>query len=299
MTDTMSNFYPSAKSNKTAITIICRDPNPIWLEFLSGFKTYDTYVIVDDDICDLNSLQSEYPNVQLIRVDATACETAGFTDTNSAHFKKVNGWDKALYYFTVVNTSHRQVWLFEEDVFFYNEDTIKNIDRKFPKSDLLTAPYKISTSTSKDWWWWPMIDIPFEQPYYNAMVCGLRVSGNLLDKIKTYAQENQRLFFLEALFPTLAVKNDLLYHTPKQLEQIYFRYDWRYLSKANVFHPIKNINSHPEIRSALSRGNAFYKLKFHVTDIRTRWTDVIRERIKLIVPENWLKKKEVYEVEDS
>jgi len=282
----------------TAIAVICKSPHPVWLEFLSGFQAYDTYVIVDDST-DLNSLQSAYPNVQLIRVDPKACEKAGFTDTNSAHFKKVNGWDKTLYYFAVENTRHQQVWLFEDDVFFYNEDTIKNIDKKYIESDLLTAPYKLSTSTSKDWWWWPMINIPFEQPYYNAMVCGLRVSANLLERIKIYAQENRRLFFLEALFPTLAVKNNLIYHTPKQLEQIYFRYDWRYLSKANIFHPIKDIGSHREIRLTLSRSNAVYKLKFHITDIRTRWTATIKERIKLVIPENLLKKKEVYEVQDS
>jgi hypothetical protein len=282
-----------------AIAVICKGPHPVWLEFLSAFKAYDTYIIVDDDPNDLSSLKSEYPNVHLICVDAKACEQAGFMDTNSAHFKKVNGWDKALYYFAIENTSYEQVWFFEEDVFFYNEDTIKNIDRKFPESDLLTAPYKISTSTSKDWWWWPMINIPFEQPYYNTMVCGLRVSGNLLSKIKTYAQENHRLFYLEVLFSTLAIKNNLVYHIPKQLEQVYFRYDWRYLSKSNIFHPIKNIESHPEIRATLSRSNAVYKLKFHLTDICTRWTAAVKERIKLMIPGNLLKKKEVYEVQDS
>jgi hypothetical protein len=295
----MSNLHPSAESNKTAIAIICRNPNAVWLEFLSGFKSYHTYIIVDDDTDDLNSLRSEYLNVHLIHVDAKACEKAGFTDTNSAHFKKVNGWDKALYYFAIENTRHKQIWFFEEDIFFYNEDTIKNIDRKFAESDLLTAPYKISTSTSKDWWWWPMINIPFGQPYYNAMVCGLRVSGDLLDKIRIYAKENRRLFFLEALFPTLAIKNGLLYHTPKQLEQIYFRYDWHYLSKANIFHPVKNIESHPEIRVILSRSSTVYKLKFHFIDIRTRWVAAVKERIKLMMPENLLKKKEVYEVQDS
>ncbi|HEY9003260.1 MAG TPA: hypothetical protein VIM89_18025 [Mucilaginibacter sp.] len=282
-----------------AIAVICKNPHPVWLEFLSKFKAYDTYVIIDDDTNDLSSLQSDYPNVHLILVNGKSCELAGFTDTNSAHFKKVNGWDKALYYFAVENTSYQRVWFFEEDVFFYNEDTIKNIDKKFPASDLLTAPYKISTSTSKDWWWWPMINIPFEQPWYNAMVCGIRVSGNLLDKIKAYARENRRLFYLEVLFPTLAIKNNLVYHTPKQLEQIYFRYDWRYLSKSNIFHPVKNIESHPEIRTTLSRNNAIYSLKFHLTDIRTRWTAAVKERIKLMIPENLLKKKEVYEVQDS
>ncbi len=294
----MSKLYPPTELNKNAIAVICRTPHPVWLEFLSGFKGYDTYVIVDDDTIDLSLLKSVYPNLHLIKVDTKACEEAGFTATNSAHFSKVNGWDKALYYFAIENTLHQQVWFFEEDVFFYNEDTIKNIDGKFPSSDLLTAPYKISTSTSKDWWWWPMINIPFEQPYYNAMVCGLRVSGNLLDQIKTYAKHNHSLFFLEVLFPTLAIKNDLLYDTPKQLKQIYFRYDWRYLNKTNIFHPIKNIESHPEIRVALSRSNAVYRLKFHITDIRTRWKTAIKDHIKLIVPENLQKKKEVYEVKD-
>jgi hypothetical protein len=294
----MNKFYPPIESNKTAVAVICRNPHPVWLEFLSGFRSYETYIITDDDTSDLISLQSKYCNVHLIRVDAKVCEEMGFTDINSAHFKKVNGWDKALYYFAVENTSHRQVWLFEEDVFFYNEDTIKNIDGKFPISDLLSAPYRISSSTSKDWWWWPMINIPFEQPYYNAMVCGLRVSGNLLDRIRTYAKQNGSLFFLEVLFPTIAIKNSLMYDTPRQLEQIYFRYNWRYLSKNNIFHPIKDIESHPKIRLALNASSAVYKLKFHITDIATRWITAVKDWIKLMVPENLQKKKEVYKAQD-
>jgi hypothetical protein len=295
---TMTNLNLTTKPTQTAIAVICRTPHPIWLEFLSGFDVYDAYVIIDDDTIDISSLQSAHPNVHLIKIDAKVCEETGFTDTNSAHFSKVNGWDKALYYFAVENTKYQKIWFFEDDVFFYNEDTIKNIDGRFPESDLLTAPYKISTSTSKYWWWWPMINIPFDQPYYNAMVCGIRISGNLLDKIRIYAQQNCGLFFLEVLFPTLAIKNNLIYDTPKQLHQIYFRHNWRYLSKTNIFHPIKNIGSHPERRAELRRSNAAYKLKFYISDIRTRRATAIKERIKHIAHESSLKKEKVYNAQD-
>jgi hypothetical protein len=128
----------------------------------------------------------------------------------------------------------------------------------------------VSTGSSKDWWWWSKIRITLEPPYYNAMVCGVRVSLNLLNEIKDYATKNNTLFFLEALFPTVAIKNNLIYNTPKQLVQVYYRYDWTAFSKKNIFHPVKDLELHKKARKDISRGLLIYKLRFHIGDFFTQ-----------------------------
>jgi len=257
-------------SQRIAIGLICRRPDAIWLDFLSGFKEYDVFVITDDNTTDYRDFKDKHPAIQFVQIDSVECENQGFTDVNSVYFGKVTAWDKALLYFADKNTSYDHAWLFEDDIFFYDEQTIKNIDLKFPQSDLLSAPYQVSTSSSKDWWWWPKVQIAWEPPYYNTMVCGIRVSRNFLNEIKHYATKNNSLFFLEALFPTVAFKNNLVYHTPKQLVQVYYRYDWTAFSKKNIFHPVKNLELHKKARKDISRGLILYKLRFHIGDFFTQ-----------------------------
>jgi hypothetical protein len=257
-------------SQRNAIGLICRRPDAIWLDFLSDFKQYDVFIITDDNTTDYRDSKSRHPAIHFVQIDAIECENQGFTNLNAVYFNKVTAWDKAVLYFADKNTAYDHIWLFEDDIFFYSEQTIKNIDLKFPQSDLLSAPYKVSTSSSKDWWWWPEIKVALEAPYYNAMVCGIRVSRKLLDKIRLYASKNNTLFFLEALFPTIALKNNLLYHTPKQFVQVYFRYNWTAFSKKNIFHPVKNLELHKKARKDLSRGSFRYKIRFHMRDIFTQ-----------------------------
>jgi hypothetical protein len=260
----------NSASQRIAIGLICRRPDAIWLDFLSGFKQYDVFVIADDNTTDFRELKDKHPDIQLIQINPAECENQGFTDTNAVYFGKITAWDKALLYFALKNITYDHVWLFEDDVFFYNEQTIKNIDLKFPQSDLLSSPYKASTGASKDWWWWPKIQIALEPPYFNAMVCAIRVSRNLLNEIKHYAATNNSLFFLEALFPTVALKKNLAYDNPKQLVQVHYRYDWTAFSKKHIFHPVKSLELHKKARKDISRGLLLYKLRFYVENFFTQ-----------------------------
>ncbi|MBV8389259.1 MAG: hypothetical protein JO080_05615, partial [Mucilaginibacter sp.] len=132
------NDLPYLDAPRRAIAIICRTPDIIWLDFLAGFTSYDIFLIIDNDSYDCAALISAYSSIRFIQVDSEPCTAAGFTELNAVHFNNVTGWDKALYYFSCLNTAYQQIWLFEDDVFFYDENTIKNIDAKYADSDLLT-----------------------------------------------------------------------------------------------------------------------------------------------------------------
>ena len=95
--------------------------------------------------------------------------------------------------------------------FFYDEHVLLNIDSKYDNSDLLSNSYGENTIGHKNDWHWNRIDINFPPPYYCAMVCCVRISIELLFKIKEYANKYNTLFFLEALFPTICKKYNLQY----------------------------------------------------------------------------------------
>ena len=128
-----------------------------------------------------------------------------------------------------------------------------NIDSTYDNSDLLTNSYSENANGSKNYWHWKSIDIKFKPPYYYAMVCCVRVSPNLLCKIKNYANKYHTLFFLEALFPTMCKVNSMKYDTPTEFKNIVYRNDYKDtdIDENNLFHPVKDISKHKYYRDML------------------------------------------------
>jgi hypothetical protein len=237
------------------LCIICFKPDDVWINFLDKFINYDIYLIIDDNSIDYTK---KYKNtkINIIQISYDDCVNNGFHNMTltvklkNDNKKRVCGWDKALYYFSIINTKYDNVWFIEDDVFFYNEDTILNIDKKY-NSDLLTNMYSENINGNKKNWHWKRVNITFSPPYYNCMCCAIRVSKNLISKIKDYAKINNTLFFLEVLFPTLCKHNNLLYDNPDELKNIVYRKDFNIkdITKFNLYHPVKNMNNHNLFRN--------------------------------------------------
>jgi hypothetical protein len=239
--------------NKNCICLICYKPNDIWIDFLSQFIEYDIYIMIDDNSKDYKEQYFKFNNINIIQINDEECINNGFVNMNNIFIKKLTSWDKSMYYFSTINTIYNNVWFFEDDVFFYNEQTLINIDSKYPKLDLLSNYYTENITGEKNDWHWSLIDINFKPPYYYAMVCCVRISTNLLSKIKDYANEYNTLFFLEALFPTICKKYNLLYDTPYEFKEIYYRtfFEDKNFNKNNFYHPVKDITKHIYYRNML------------------------------------------------
>lgn len=235
------------------VCMICFKPNDIWFDFLSKFTKYDIYVIIDDNSKDYKEEFKKFNNINIIQIIDEECKKNGFINMNFTINKIISGWEKAIYYFSSINTKYNKIWFFEDDVFFYNEQTLLNIDFKYNDSDLLSTYCGENTSGHKNNWHWSKIDIKFTPPYYYAMVCCVRMSEYLLSKIKEYANEYNTLFFLEALFPTLCKKHNLQYDIVKELKNIVYRknYDDKVIDKNNLFHPVKDLTKHVYYREML------------------------------------------------
>jgi hypothetical protein len=243
---------------KNALVLLCLQPNKIWCDFLNNFTTYKVYIIIDDSKFDCKTIETIYPNIIFIQIDDSVCESAGYKNMNFTLKKKVTAWEKAMYYFSMEKEKEKEkeyeyLWFIEDDVFFYDETTISNIDEKYTNQDILSTEYVENKDGDKTYWNWPWIDIQYSPPYYKAMVCATRLSSNFLNCIKEYATKNNTLFFLEALFPTIAIKNNLNPGFPRELYNIHYRYMFfeSDITKENLYHPVKKIIKHASLRDNL------------------------------------------------
>jgi hypothetical protein len=231
---------------KEAICLIVNKPNTIYLDFLNNFVNYEIYLIIDDNTFDHSKkYKNDYKNINLIQITDTYCKVSGFINTNKIGVKKIiSGWDKALLYFSVINKNHNFVWFIEDDVFFKNEETIMNLDKKYQNYDILSNCD--FTEGIYNIWLWKFIKINLPKPYYNGMMCATRLSKKLLECINKYAKKNKQLFFLEALFPTITKHNNLTYYHPDELKSVLYRHDWldSEIDKINIYHPVKDQNRH-------------------------------------------------------
>jgi hypothetical protein len=171
--------------------------------------------------------------------------------------KQIISWDKALYYFSSINKNYEHVWFIEEDVFFYNEQTIIDIDTKYPTSDLLSQNHYGNPTGDKSFWQWNLINIEFPPPYYNTMICAVRMSQPLLHKIRDYTQKSGRLFFIEAMFPTICRYNNLVYDNPSEFNKLTWRdtFGAGDINTTNLYHPVKDMNTHVLFREGLKPAN--------------------------------------------
>ena len=233
-----------------AICLITFKPNIVYLDFLNKFNNYDIYVIIDDNVDDYSIIITQYPKINFIQINNNDCLTSGFKNTSYVTLKKdVTGWDKALHYFANVKSMYDYVWFMEDDIYFYNENTLTNIDIKYNDQDILCNSSFEEAKLNE--WLWHLIKINLPPPYYCGMMCITRFSKNMLMAIKDYASKNNTLFFLEALFPTIAVKYNLKYHTNlDEFITVTHRdvHDLNKLNKTNLYHPMKNIKNHIEAR---------------------------------------------------
>lgn len=244
---------------KNAICLITIKPNKVWLDFLATFTKYDVYILVDNLDLDYAIYMKAYPTIHIVAITNEECEQYGYIHSSympnsSLNFNQIIAWDRALCYFTNKNTIYKNIWFFEDDVFFYNENTILQIDNAYLESDILCKEKNPEPKPGEWKWFWPAITVHFAGPYFHSSIAAVRMSAKLLGLINEYVKVNKKLCFIEALFPSIAHHNNLLYDSPIELNQIHWRHDWEteHVTKSHIFHPIKNMLEQKEKRDYLT-----------------------------------------------
>ena len=265
--------------SKKCVCILTVNPSDIWLKFLSDFIHYDVYMVCDNNNVDYTTMyESQYPKIKIIQIQNSEADKFGFKNSSSAISPRqiVNSWDKALFYFSKINTEYEHVWFIEEDVFLPTSDVINNLDDKYHDADLLCRSHKeIKLDLDKDY------HIPIRKtilygkltksqailnnhpPFANlisklnyskytvGMISAIRVSKKLMNIIKDFALEYKTLFIDEAFFSTISYKNNLLVITPIEFNTILFTKIWKKtdINLNNLYHPIKDIKKQYEYRN--------------------------------------------------
>lgn len=243
---------------KSAVVLITRKPNIIWLDFLVTFQHYDIFIMIDDNNENYNEKYgSLYPNIRFIQINNEECAQNGFIGSSTAtKLPPVMSWDKAMYYFSHIEMQYENMWFFEDDVFLFSEAVLLKIDEKYKNCHLLTRSHTIKYENNLEGWWhWNQVMSNIDLPWAYSLICICRVSSTLLEKVRDYANNKKHIFFIEALLNTLAIHHNLDVGTPPQfitvvqgdIPPIEITHDKMF----SVFHPYKIVEKHPEIRNYL------------------------------------------------
>ena len=88
------------------------------------------------------------------------------------------------------------------------------------------------------------------------MVCAMGISKNVFKEIKDFVRKKKTLFFIEVLFNTIAKQNKLKVIDAFEFKSIVWVGEWGLdeflLLPLNVFHPIKNIDEHQNLRESIN-----------------------------------------------
>jgi hypothetical protein len=247
---------------KHAIAVICLYPDVIWMEFINKITNYDIYLVIDDNTKNYNNIHKEtYPNIYFVQIDNDECIKCGFQKIShtAERYERLTAWDKVLYFFSCINNSYENVWIFEDDLFFHNEKVLIDIDNKYPTSDLLSADLTLNG----EWYHYGQLYNPIynnidelkkdNANLYHGLMCACRVSNQLFMRLKEFASKHTFLFFIEMCLPTLAKYNGLVCETGDVFSKIFYRHDFSKedINKTDFFHPVKDINLHLEYRNTL------------------------------------------------
>jgi hypothetical protein len=235
---------------KTCICLICHKVNSTWISFLENFNNYNVYVIVDSP-CEILF----HPKIKFIQIKNETCKKNGYTNLNLI-INSCNGWDKAIYASHTILNEYDYIWFIEDDVFFYNEQALLEMDTRYASIDLLSN--EINEGTDLSSWHWSWIKpINYELPYYYGMMCICRMSRKLLNEICNYITSNNEMFFLEAMFPTICKKNNLKSDCPDEFKNVEWRkhFNKNDLKSNYFYHPLKNKRLHGVYRHFIRSKN--------------------------------------------
>jgi len=240
---------------KTAVAFLTTTPQEDTLKFAKEVRDtgFDVFVICDDE------QEYEVVNDGIIHISDEVCQKWGYIDSNinstSTHIKKNPiAWDKMLLFLCEFASEYDFVWVFEDDCFIPSVEVIQNLHLKYSYFDLVTPNNHKNDGKMMDWHWrdiYPKI----EGPYAYSMVCACGLSRKMLNLVQDYKNKNNSLLYIEVMFNTLALHNELKVMDAFELKSIVWMGEWTIHEFTqlpnNVFHPMKDINKHYNIRELM------------------------------------------------
>lgn len=249
---------------KSAIAFLCKYPEKSTINFAELiWKHSDFDVFIIDDSCEYNP---NFTAVDVIQIKDSVCLNQGYHNSNiskdATHIRKNPiAMDKALYFFCELSAEYDFVWIIEDDVFIPSIEALNNLDRKYrgngqkPKFDLVTPNNFAKIDNIPDWHW-PHVFKEFSPPYYYSMVCAFGMSQNMLTLVRRRVAEKKSLFYIEAMFNSMAMAAGLKVKDAKELKSICWQAPWtvdHFIKKPlNLWHPAKYLHDHDKYREEMA-----------------------------------------------
>lgn len=250
----------SIKNNTHAFCFLCREPEVNWLDFMNTFTDkYDIFIVMDT-IKDYSNFIKIFSSLNFIIISDEECKNSNYINSDYM-FKPIVATDRAFYYFNKINNNYDFIWFCEDDVFFFDINTLKNLDKEYPSADLIIPSMtKTYNPEQSDWVHWKNLTKDFNniftKPWGNSLICLARMSKKMMKSLDNFVNNHKQLMYKEALFQTLALNNNMEIITPKELSKITWPKEWDILDIINdknnnknyIYHPVKDINKHLELR---------------------------------------------------
>ena len=246
--------YGIEKFNESfALCMLTRRPSDPWLELLMTFvDKYDVFVVMDEQ-ADYSEFIQKYPKITFVQISDDVCTNSGYTHSDIV-FKPIVATDRAFYYFNRVNTSYEHIWFIEDDVMFKDKNVFVEMDKEYTTTDMLCPPMNLCASPQSTTW--PhihMVGDTLQWPVGFGLVCCMRVSSRLMQKVDEFVVKHNRLNYKEFLFHTLAIHNNLHIIQAPELRTITWPTHVNPVELKRTYNqihpPVKDFNEQIEIRN--------------------------------------------------
>ena len=248
--------YSDALVERSAICLITRQPAMQTLAFAqmlthdAAKDHLDIFIAIDNNSFNITLLNTTSP-LRVIQIPNEQSRRAGFHQT--MHLPNIpapiTAWDKALFYFTVLNRNYSFLWLIEDDVFIASTRALLSLHRLYSStSDLVISANRLNRLGLRSGWHWWHTSGKFLPPWSSTMANVAGVSRRMLNAIDEFVRWRGFAPFHEYSFNTLALHLHLTMVTPTELSTLVYRvrhsFDSVRRSPNNFFHPVKNLQLH-------------------------------------------------------
>jgi hypothetical protein len=202
-------------------------------------KDIDTFLICDNEISTNTMALNKFVGLNQI----------GFLKN------RPSAWDKTFFYIQLndIINKYNHFYFIEDDVYSKNNNTYRKLIKYWNTFGEEFISKRIKNKDSNlDWCWWEKDSYyknSFNNPYssFNP-IC--RLSCKLINLILEFRKKNNRFLFLEILFISVAIKNNMSYmdydldeKSQKYIGDIHYRPEIKIkdICDNRLYHPVKNI----------------------------------------------------------
>jgi hypothetical protein len=208
----------------------------------------EVFIMINDNNFNVSNINTS-SNLQLLQIPNELCMQHNYRDaTTDYNGSNITSWDKALFYFGVVNKNYSFVWLSEDDVFYPSVQSLISLHELYSNtSDLISSYFALNLLGNTSTLDWKMADEQFIPPWARSMVNLVGLSRRLLTVVDNYIRWLGRIPFHEYLFHTLAIQLNYTIVVPTELHTIVSSksYSFEQIKKQpnNIRHPYKDIKT--------------------------------------------------------